>query len=134
MDKSKFNDKKEWRKFAIGLSIILLAITSIQWYLDSNFYKYFVITGGIILLVGLTFPIIIKPVFIGFSYLGFVLGWVMTRIILITLFYLIFSPIGLIMRLAGKCFLDTQFDKKEKSYWIDRQKAEISTVNYEKQF
>ncbi len=134
MDKSKFNNRKEWRDFAVGLSIILSVIAAIQWYIDSNVYQYFALTAIIILLCGLTVPIIIKPLFIGFSYLGFILGWVMTRIILIILFCLVFTPIGLVMRLFGKKLLDTTFDRKQKSYWIDRQKVESYSVNYNNQF
>ncbi len=134
MDKSKFNNKKEWRNFAVGLSIILSVIAVIQWYTDSNVYQYFALIAIIILFCGLTVPIIIKPLFIGFSYLGLVLGWVMTRIILIILFYLIFTLIGLVMRLFGKKLLDTTFDRKQKSYWKDRKQDEISSVNYNRQF
>jgi len=130
MDKLKFNNKQEWRKFAIGLSVILGVITLIQWYFDSSIYFYILIAGIVVLFLGTIIPITIKPLFIGFSYLGFVLNWIMTRVILIILFYLIFTPIGIISRLFGKQFLNTKFDKSKKSYWIDRKES----VNYEKQF
>jgi hypothetical protein len=45
------------------------------------------------------------------------MGWIMPRVILILLFYLIFIPIGLSGRIFGKRFLETNFDKIEKSYW-----------------
>ena len=134
MDKSKFNDKKEWRNFGIGISIILSIMAVIQWYIDSELYLYIILTAVIILLSGLIVPIILRPLFILFSYLGFILGWIMTRIILIILFYLIFTPIGLLMRLFGKKLLDTSFDKKKESFWINRQESEFSAVNYKNQF
>ena len=75
MDKSKFNNRKEWIKFAIGLSIILALIATIQYFYDHTIYIYLYVSSILILLIGLISPIIIKPIFILFSYLGFVLGW-----------------------------------------------------------
>jgi len=134
MDKSKFNNKKEWRNFGIGVSIILSVIAVVQWYFDSGLYLYFFITAAVLLLCALIIPIILKPLFILFSYLGFVLGWIMTRIILTILFYLVFTPIGFLMRLFGKKLLDTSFDRTTKTYWMDREKTEFPSVNYKNQF
>jgi len=134
MDKSKFNNKKEWRNFGIGVSIILSVIAVVQWYFDSGLYLYLFITAAVLLLCALIIPIILKPLFILFSYLGFVLGWIMTRIILTILFYLVFTPIGFLMRLFGKKLLDTSFDRTTKTYWMDREKTEFPSVNYKNQF
>ena len=134
MDKSKFNDKNEWRKFAFGLSIILLIIASIQWYLDFGLYIYFVFSGVLILLFGLTIPTIIKPIYILFSYISLLLSWIMTRIILTILFYFIFTPIGLIKRIFGSHFLNLDINKNKKTYWQERQSTVHPSVNYKKQF
>lgn len=120
MDKTKFDNKKEWRKFGIGLGIILSVIATIQLIIGRELYPYFYGVGLIVFLVGLVLPILLKPVFILFSYIGFVLGWFMTRVILSVLFYLVFTTIGLILRLFGKHFLNIKFDKKADSYrwWL----------------
>ena len=132
IDKSKFNNKTEFRNFAIGLAVILTVISAVQWYLQVAVYSYLLGAAGVILVVGLLIPVVIKPVFILFSYIGFVLGWVMTRVILGLLFYLVFTPIGLIVRLTGKALLKTKFRSGEASYWIDREKGE--EVDFERQF
>lgn len=134
MDKSKFNDKKEWRKFGIGLGIILSIIATIQLIIARELYPYFYGTGLIVFLVGLVLPILLKPFFILFSYIGFVLGWFMTRVILSVFFYLVFTTIGLILGLFGKHFLDIKFDKKADSYWIDKKSERLERENYENQF
>jgi hypothetical protein len=132
MDKSKFHNKKEWRKFGFGLSGILFIIASIQIFFGKSLYLYFYFTSLFILLVALTAPILIKPIFILFSYVGFGVGWFMTRLILVILFYLVFAPMRLIARLFGKGFLDLKFDRKPVSYWIS--KDPNSGRNYEKMF
>ena len=132
MDKSKFNNKTEWKKFAIGVAIILSVIAAVQWYLDVKIYPYLFISAFVILLFGLLMPIVIKPLFIAFSYLGFVLGWIMTRVILSLLFYLVFTPIGLVLKLTGKHLLDTSIAKNQESYWIDR--PDEQEIDFTKQF
>ncbi len=134
MDKSKFNDVKEIKKFTVGLSIIFFGIASIQFYLDNDLYKYFSASSLILILIRLIFPVIMKPVYIIFLYIGFGVGWVMTRIILSILFYFIFTPIGFIARLTGKKFLDMRFNSTERSYWRDVNLENMREESYEEQF
>ena len=50
---------------------------------------------------------------------GFFLGKFMSPIIMLFIFFLIVTPIGLFMRLIGKDLLNLKF-KNEKSYWIKK--------------
>jgi hypothetical protein len=137
MDKSKFNIKSEWKKFGIALGIILSIIATILLLKKKSIYIYFYGTGLFFILAALTVPIVIKPVFILFLYIAFVLGWVMTRVILSILFYLVITPIGLILKLFGKRFLDLKVSQKEGSYWIEsavEASKEEGVKNYENQF
>ena len=134
MDKSKFNVKSEWKKFAIGLSIILAAIATVQLITGNSLYVYFFASSLIILIIGITVPIVIKPLFIIFSYLGLVLGWIMTRVILIILFIAVVTPIGLIAKLFRKKFLDTKFGTNQDSYWIETELEPSLKDSYKRQF
>ena len=134
MDKSKFNDKKEWRKFGSGVTVILAVIATIQLIVGKELFIYFYGVAAFFLFFGLLLPIIIKPVYILFSYLGLILGWFMTRVILSILFYIIFTPIGLILRLFGKNFLDLKIDKKAETYWLDKKIETINKIHFERQF
>ncbi|HHZ70687.1 MAG TPA: sxtJ [Methylococcaceae bacterium] len=49
----------------------------------------------------LVWPIVLYPFFRFWMALGNVLGWINTRIILGILFYFLFMPLGLVMRLFG---------------------------------
>jgi hypothetical protein len=49
------------------------------------------------------------------------LGWVNSRIILTVFYFVIFSPLSLIMRLFGKDFLAANYDNPE-SYWLPKEK------------
>lgn len=79
-------------------------------------------------------PAILRPIYIFWMRLAFILGWFNTRLILIVIFYLIFAPIGLIIRLFGRDLLERKIDKDKSSYWISKQKAVFGKLNYERQF
>ncbi len=63
---------------------------------------------------------LLRPLYIGWMAFAFVLGWVNTRLILGIFFYLILTPIGLILRLTGKDLLDRRIDHQASSYWVKR--------------
>lgn len=56
------------------------------------------------------------------------------RLILVLLFYLVITPIGVITRLFGKDFLDRRIEKDKGTYWIPRKRAEMRKERYETQF
>ena len=64
--------------------------------------------------------------------IAFALGWVVSRAILILLFYFIITPIGMVARLFGKKFIDITFSHASESYWISR--GNSKKINYEKMF
>jgi hypothetical protein len=65
---------------------------------------------------GLVAPPTIRVVFVGSMVLTFPIGWVVSRIALAAIFYGIFTPIGLLMRLCGRDVLELQRPERD-SYW-----------------
>ena len=59
------------------------------------------IVAGVISIVGLVFPPIIRPVFVGLILLTYPIGWVVSHVLLGLIFYGIVMPIGIILRLTG---------------------------------
>ncbi len=84
--------------------------------------------------VGLAAPIILWPLQKIWMMVAVILGWVMTRIILSILFYLVITPISLLGRLFGKRFLDLKIDRSATSYWIKRENKPTEPADFEKQF
>jgi hypothetical protein len=66
--------------------------------------------------------------------LALLMGWVMTRVILTFIFYVVVTPIAQLARLSGKKFLNAAFREDVESYWIIREIEEVSKERYEKQF
>lgn len=56
---------------------------------------------GLVAVAGLIHPPLIRPVFVGLILLTFPIGWVISHLLLGAIFYLLVTPIGLVLRLTG---------------------------------
>lgn len=134
MDKRKFNQKKEWQKFGFGLTIIIGLLILLRFFFYRKWSQPLLLIDFFFLLLTIFLPIALKPLFVLFSYVGLAIGWVMTRVFITLLFYLVVTPISLMAKIIGKNFLDTQFKKGDSSYWKDIPSSRMNKSNYEKQF
>jgi hypothetical protein len=127
-------DKKSLRKFGITMGIAFLAITI----LILIRHRYSTLPTSIISLIFFLLaaiaPPLLKPIYISWMKLAFILSWINTRLILIIIFYLVFTPIGLVMRLFGADLLDRKIDKNKDSYWRKREKKAFNPADYERLF
>lgn len=127
--------KGELRKFGLtaGAAFILLA-AFLRWR-EFDFYYYLLAPAALLCLLGLAGPACLKRAYLVWMTIGIGLGWIMTWIILIAVFYLLVTPIGLIARLGGKEFLDLSFAPGKKgSYWHPKTTNHQGRDGYEKQF
>ena len=126
---------KDLRQFGIALGIILGVIGGIHMLKGHvHAYPWFFWFAVASLLLGAVFPIVLKPLFIIFTKVAHAIGWFNTRVILIVVYYVLLTPIGLIMRILRKDPLDRKIDKNKETYWIDRVRVSATNDNLEKQF
>ena len=92
------------------------------------------VSGKLVLILGLAVPVLLWPVHKVWMSLAYVLGWVMTRVILSLLFFLGITPVGLLGRLFGKKFLDVDMQDSRQTYWIRRDQGDQDPARYEKQY
>ena len=89
--------------------------------------------GITLFITGLTIPVILKPIYFLWMTFANILGRFMTHLIICFIYFAVITPIGLILRLFGKQFLDNNLEKSDVSYWGKRN-DQINKNNYEKQF
>jgi hypothetical protein len=127
------SDKKELKKFGLTIGTVLQLVGIVLLIYGNAIAPIFVIIGSVMLVISLTFPILLLPLQKIWMSLAVVLGFIMTRVILSVLFYLVITPINFISRIFSKDFLDLKIDKEKKSYWNLRdEKYEKSST--EKQY
>jgi hypothetical protein len=65
-------------------------------------------------------PALLRPANRLWTGLGVLLGRIVNPVVTGLLFYLVFTPAGLIARWAGKDLLSVSRDARAETYWIDR--------------
>jgi ABC-type uncharacterized transport system permease subunit len=62
-------------------------------------------------------PPLRRPIYLGWMYAAYPIGWAVSHIVLAIAFFLVFTPVGLLMRLLGRDPLARQFDPSASTYW-----------------
>ena len=97
-------DKKGLREFGLmtgGLFVGLFGLL-FPWLFNFTFPLWPWIVAGVLSGLALLIPNSLKWVYQGWMSFALVLAWINTRLILSIVFYLLITPMGLIMRLFGK--------------------------------
>ncbi len=120
MEPIKKLDKQELRKFGLITGAIVAVLFGLL--LPFAFGKQiptwpWVLTGTLWLLAGLV-PMALQPIYRGWMKVGFVLGWVNTRILLGLVFYLMIFPMGRVMRIFRKDPLARKIDADLSTYRV----------------
>ena len=126
--------KKDLRKFGLMVGGVLLLIAALLFYFEKPSAIYFLIIGGFLLLAGFIVPQILKPINKIWMGLAIVLGFFMSRLILLVLFYLALTPISIIAKLVRKKFIILKCDKSANTYWEKRIINQKKQIDYERQF
>ena len=107
------------RSFGIVFFVVFLFIALYPLSYSGQIIKWSLVISLIFLLLGLINSKILTPVNKIWFKFGIFLGNIISPIIMAIVFFLIVTPIGLIMRVLRKDPLNLKFNTK-KSYWIEK--------------
>ena len=116
MDDIKIGSNKS---FGIVFSIVFLLIAIYPLINSEGLTVWSLIIAIIFLFLGLINSKILTPLNKLWFKFGILLGRIVSPIIMGIIFFLVVTPIALIMRIIGKDLLNLKFNK-EKSYWIEK--------------
>jgi len=126
---------KELRRYAWILTAATAAVGSF-WLWKGHPVGARVLYGvsGYALLSSFIYPRAVWPIRRLLMAVGHGVTWLTTRLILALTYYLVITPIGLLLRVFGKDALQRKIDPDADSYWIERKPEPFDRERYEKQF
>ena len=74
-----------------------------------------IVVGG----AGLAWPAAVRPIYKGWMIAAFPIGWTISKIVMAAMFYLVFTPVGIIFRLMGRDALRLRRGRAE-SFWVPK--------------
>ena len=69
---------------------------------------------------GLAVPAIARPAYLVLMAIAFPIGTVLALVCMMLLYYLVFTPIGLVLRVIGYDPMRRRLDREAESYWTER--------------
>ena len=125
------NKKKKNRSFGILFFIVFFIIGLYPVYVGNSVNIYLILLSILFLVLGILNSKILTPLNIAWLKLGELLGVLISPIIMALIYFLILTPISLIVRIFGKDLLNIKFNSFSKTYWIKRKK---NVTTMKKQF
>lgn len=126
--------KKDIKSFSRLVGGIFLLLGILFWWKEKHFGVYMLWVGGFLLVVGEVYYKALTPIYKAWMFLSVCMGFVMSRVILSIVYFLVMTPISLMMRLCGKRFIDKRFKLDQETYWLDKEDKRLSAEDYEKQY
>ena len=86
-------------------------------------------------LIGILRPGLMRVVYVVWMAAAFPIGWFVSHLLLAAIYYLVITPIGVIMRVCGYDPMQRRFDRQAKTYWKPREDQDKDdTKRYFKQY
>jgi hypothetical protein len=124
----------ELRRFGIGLGVGFALLGTILTLRGWGYSPYLFGISGLLLLLGIFLPLALARLYPLWMAGARAIGWLTTTIVLCLVFYLVFTPVALLLRLIGRDYLARRWDRDATSYWQPRERTEQTTQSYERQF
>ena len=127
-------EKITLRKFGFLMGIAFMTISFVAFLRHKNIYIGLGFISTIFFVLAFARPEFLKHIYMIWMKFAFVLGYINTRLLLVVIFYLVFTPVGVLFKLFGKDMLDEKIEHDKESYWTSKDKNQFSLKSYEKQF
>ncbi len=124
---------KKVREFGLILSVILLVLGGIAFWRGHHQWKFEWPLSAVFLFLTLVLPNAMFYVYKTWMMAAEAISWVVLRVLLGALFYVVLSPVSVTMRLLKKDILDQNLDPSKSSYW-NKRTVPVSRERYEKLF
>ena len=110
------------RSFGVIFFIVFLILGLWPLKNSGNPNLYIIGLAGIFLVLGILNSKILSPFNKAWIKLGEFLGTIIAPIVMALIYFVVLTPISLIVRIFGKDLLELKFLKKRETYWIKRKK------------
>lgn len=90
--------------------------------------------AGVIVALYYAVPALRKPIYLGWLYAAYPIGWVISHVVMGIIYYLVITPIALVFKIMGRDALQRGIDKGAKTYWVEHRTGAGDPGRYFKQF
>lgn len=108
------------RSFGLVFAVVFAVIGLLPLVFGGGVRLWALLFGATFLVVALLIPSVLGPLNRWWLRFGLLLHRIVSPLVLGIMFFLVITPMGLLMRTFGKDLLRLRFERSLPSYWIDR--------------
>ena len=123
---------KELRRFGFQLGMAMNVLGFIMFLRGRPHFIWFTSIASLHLILAIVYPRALTVTKAALDFIIISIGQIINLVSLLVAFYLIFAPIGLLLRLFRKDLLHQKIDRHAASYWIKRKKGMFFKESYER--
>ena len=126
--------ERDVRKFGLVIGAVLLLLAFFLFWKEKPSAVYVALAS--MLFAGATQirPRLMRPIYLAWMSFAVVMGFLMTRVILTALYFGMFTPIALALKIFGKDPLHERMDRNAPTYWIKRTRETYEPQSSERMF
>jgi len=121
--------KHDLKMFALIWAGIFMVIGILPIFKQGDIKIWAIIISLIFATVAFTKPEIFTSFYNIWTKVGEFIGGIISKIVMFILYFGLFTPIAIFLKLLGKDLLNKKIDKTQASYWIDRERQPESMRN-----
>jgi len=119
----KYSNMGSNRSFGVVFSVVFLIISFWPLFTEGTIRIWAIFIAILFLLISYFKPDALYPLNKIWFKFGLLLGSIVSPIVMGIVFFIIVTPIGIIMRIIGKDLLNKKINNSVKSYWIKREQV-----------
>ena len=108
------------KNFGIVFSIFFFLLTIYLYFFHGYFNIYTITISFLFFIISFSIPLLFKYPNIIWFYFGIILGKIVVPIFLLLTYFIIITPMGFLVRLFKRNYIDKKIDNNLSSYWIKR--------------
>jgi len=128
------SSRRDLRNFGLVVGAVLLLLAAFLFWKEKPAWPWLGGIGACLAGLGLLLPSVLLPLQKVWMTLAVLMGWVMTRVILSILYFLVLTPIALGAKAIGKRFFDQRHGEGADSCWRPREDPSKERERYERQY
>ncbi len=113
--------KHDLKVFALIWACIFMVIGVLPLFKSENIRLWAIIVSILFVATAFTKPEVLTRFYQIWTKVGEFIGGIISKIVMFILYFGLFTPVAIFLRLLGKDLLNKKIDKSQESYWIDRE-------------
>jgi len=127
--------RRQLRQFALMFLVFFGALGTVLYFKGRPLIVSEILWNAawIVGLMGLLFPPLVRPVWVAMMAVTLPIGFVVSSVLMAVIYFVVLTPVGVVMRLLGYDPMRAGRAPENGSYWIERPKG-VDVRRYFKQY